>query len=453
MRLAVTEDTQNSKEPIALGSPIRKADEDKLAMVFAQTYTDVFLFSAQHGKWFFWNGQFWVKDETFVVREHIRRLARAHNVNETVSMSRASFVSGIEKHAKGDVNFSIHGSELDRDHQLLNTPDGTYNLVTGLRQQHNPNDRITKIAAVSPSPVGGTVFTKFLDEITQGDLDLQLFLQRLLGSILSGAREEHWIAFWIGDGRNGKSTLAEAIEFVLGNYAKKISASVLLSQKYDAHPTEIANLQGIRMALSSEIQEGSFINEAKIKELTGDEVISARYMRQDFFEFQRTHKHIVLGNSRPQLRTIDPAMRSRLKLVPFKACFVEKEDHSLADKLRNDAGYILHWLMEGHRMWLESERHIGSCAAVEAELDEYFSSQSTPDMWIRECCTAVSDEGQPKSFWNTSTQLYESYQSWKKARSETPLSLTRWAEFMKRHFVAGRSDGIRYAGVKLTPKK
>jgi phage/plasmid-associated DNA primase len=86
---------------------------------------------------------------------------------------------------------------------------------------------------------------------------------------------------------------------------------------------------------------------------------------------------------------------------------------------------------------------------VDGEIDDYFSSQSTPDMWVEEECKCVPDEGQPGSFWSTSTKLYESYQTWKRNRGEVPLSQTRWAEFMKRSFTAVVSNGIRYKCVRL----
>ena len=152
--------------------------------------------------------------------------------------------------------------------------------------------------------------------------------------MLSGAREEHWLVYWFGTGRNGKNLLADLVFYILGEYAHKLPASALMSKKHDSHPSELTGLRGVRLALSSEIEEGSFWNEARLKELTGDEFITARYMRQDAFTFTKSHKHLILGNHRPQIKTVDEAIKSRVLLVPFDVSFAGREDRDLPHKIR-----------------------------------------------------------------------------------------------------------------------
>ena len=264
---------------------LQKPTEDKVALMFAHKHEGKLIYSHQHATWFKWQGTHWLKEETMLAQEYVRKLSRQLNSKGLTNLGRSGFIKGVESLAKGDRRLAVHGGELDNERYLLNTPDGTINLDgVATVSNHDPKDLITKVTSVGPSNAGGEVFAKFLDEITLGDEELQGFLQRALGSILSGAVEEHWIMFWIGEGRNGKNTLGDVIASILGQYAKQVPSSTLLSKKNDAHPTELANLQGVRLAISSEIPEGSFMNEARVKELTGDARISARYMRQNFFE-------------------------------------------------------------------------------------------------------------------------------------------------------------------------
>lgn len=428
---------------------LQNPTEDSVALMFARKYKGELMYCHQHAAWFTWSGKHWQREETSLAKEYVRQLSRALNTHGKASMARSSFVNGAEQLARGDRAFAVHSNKLDLDRWQLNTPAGTFNLLTRENHKHNPEDRITKITTVGPCSAGGEVFKQFMDDITLEDKELQSFLQRALGSMLSGAVEEHWLMFWIGEGRNGKNTLGDAIKDILGDYARQVPASTLLSTRNESHPTDLANLQGIRLAISSEIPEGSFFNEARIKNLTGDATIPARFMRGDFFEFTRTHKHLIYGNSRPQLRAVDLAIKSRLKIVPFRANFTSKEDPDMPAKLEKESSYILQWLMDGHQSWLDAGKQIGSCAAVDAELDDYFASQSTPELWLEECCSVTLDSDEPGRYWAKAKDLYESYRQWKLNRGEHAVSQTRWSDFMSAKFQKMKADGVRYRGVVL----
>ena len=426
--------------------------EDNVALIFEDIFKEKFRYCPQSSKWLEYVSTHFQEEETGLVLNQIRDLVRKVNTSSHATAARSSFVSGVEKLMKSSRTFAVHGDKFDQDNFLLNTPSGTYNLLHPFDlKPHNPLDLITHITSVSPSEPYGRLFHKFLDEITVDDKELQEFLQVSLGAMLSGAIEDHWIMFWIGSGRNGKNVLGDLIQKILGTYAKKVPSATLLSTNRETHPTTLANLKGIRVAISSEIPEGSFMNDALVKELTGDPTISARYMRQDFFEFKRTHKHLVYGNTRPQIRSIDQGIQSRLRIVPFKACFAGREDTRLPEKLWIEAPYVLHWLMEGHQKWLDKGRKLGTCAAVADATNDYFASQSTPGLWFEECCQIVGDEGQVGRYWDTSSELYASYSEWKKERGENPITHTEWGYFMRKNFKRIKSDGIRYTGLKLAP--
>jgi putative DNA primase/helicase len=252
------------------------------------------------------------------------------------------------------------------------------------------------------------------------------FHQVSLGACLSGAVEDHWLLFWYGVPRAGKNTLGELVEALMGDYARTIPTSTLMSKKFESHPTEMANLQGIRLATSSELSDGDHWNEALVKKLTGDATLSARWIGGNFFEFERTFKLLVYGNYRPQLRSADEALRARLKIVPFNVSFLGREDKGLAGRLQAEMSYVLQWLIDGHQQWLEAGKKLPECAAVDAEISHYFEGQSTPKMWLRECCEILTKEDRQNLQLPTVTQCYRNYKSWKEARGESPLSQTRW---------------------------
>lgn len=426
--------------------------QDAIAQVFEIQNAGKLLFNHSRGKWLAWDATRWRIETTELAFDHVRQLSRRMNWEGTSTLGSSSFAGGVEKFCRSSRAFSVHGEDFDADNYLLNTPGGTIDLRTGETRAHSQADRISLCSAVSPEPGGGAAFRRFLSEITLGDAALQEFLQVSTGACLSGAVEAHWLLFWVGSGRNGKNTLGDLIEAAMGDYSRTIPASTLMSARNGAgHPTDIANLQGIRLAVSSEVSDGDHWDESRIKSVTGDTTISARFMRQDFFEFRRTHKHLIYGNHRPQLRTVDAAMRTRLQIVPFRASFAGREDLGLPARLRGELGYVLHWLLEGHAAWIGAGRKLPRCAEVDAEMLDYFDTQSTPEMWLKERTEPVQDL--ISKLYPRAGDLYADYSQWKKERGENPVSAVRWAETMKRSYRKVAMNGtVRYQGLRLIPK-
>ena len=420
------------------------ATQDNVGLAFAERCRGEYVFLHGHGKWARWDGTRWCIDTLGSAREEVRRLARAHNIKSHAQCASLSFVNGALGLAQSDPRFAREVTNFDQDNYLLNCPDGTYDLRTMICQAHNPEDCITLVTPVSPVQTGGEEFRKFLDDITAGDVDLQLFLQRSLGSCLSGAIEEHWLLFWYGLGRNGKNTLAERVTKAMGEYAGVIPTSTLMAQKNPEHKTELMSLKGKRLVTSGEVEEGSHWAEARIKELTGDSAISARYMKQDYVTFQRTHKHLLHGNHQPLLTNVDPAIRSRMKVVPFSVSFEGREDNDLVARLDRELGYVLFWLMEGHRAWMAAGKRIGTCEAVQAASAAYYEEQSTVEMWLSECCDIVS-EVRANNEWASANDLYSSYTSWMVANGSRPLGDRRFsAKMQSLGHPKVMSNGARY---------
>ncbi len=157
-------------------------------------------------------------------------------------------------------------------------------LRTGAVRPPCRTDYSTKRAAVDPAG-GCPRWRQFLGEMTGGDADLQAYLQRVAGYCLTGLTSEHVMFFLYGTGANGKSVFINTLAGIWGDYAAVAAMKTFIASRQDHHPTDIAGLHGARLVIAQETERGRRWAESKIKILTGGDKITARFMRQDFFEF------------------------------------------------------------------------------------------------------------------------------------------------------------------------
>jgi putative DNA primase/helicase len=286
--------------------------------------------------------------------------------------------------------------------------DATYDLHTGIGRPPDPLDYITKKTACSVAPAGTPhpLWTAFLDRVTDHNTELQDFLQRYMGYCCTGFTSEHVFVFAYGTGANGKSTFINTIARIFGNYATVADMSTFLASNVEHHPTDLAKLMGARLVVAQETQKGRRWDETKIKALTGGDKLTARFMRQDFFDFVPKFKLFICGNYKPQLASVDEAIRRRLLLVPFTVQIPPAErDLHLAEKLWEERRAILRWCIDGCLEW----QRIG-LAPPKAVLDateEYFEEQDTIQEWLEDC----TEDGGALAF-TRSSELFASWKTW-----------------------------------------
>lgn len=414
-------------------------------------------------KWAYWTGQRWdmdsrmahgTVDEVAVAMGDRARSDPALTPAQRTTVGRTvgslQFRLGVRGVCEHEPVLCASPGDFDADPFVLNTPDALVDLRTGATIENRRDRLVSKMARCSPvlDRHEGSRFAAFLREITGGNFETESFLQRALGACLlgKGVTADAWLLFMIGSGRNGKSVLMEAVSHAMGTYAGKVPSSTLLSQdnNNERHPTEIAYLRGLRLGYAAEIDEGKRWNESRIKELTGDRRVTARVMRGDPFEFDLTHHFVIAANHRPALSNPDPALRARLRMVPFLQCFTGNEEPGLYEKLRDEAPIVLGWLLRGARIFLARNR-LDGCPQSDAETEDYFDAHSTLEMWIGERCTI--DE-----FAVTSAKdLYADFRRWKETRGEGIHGLGRFMEQLNRDTrftrVRGVLRGLR--GVRL----
>jgi putative DNA primase/helicase len=302
--------------------PVEFSD-DALAQVFTERYGADLRYTAAWGRWSIWNGHAWKTDDTRRVldlaRDVCREVSKSCRRDEKLArhVASARTIAAVERLAQADQKrHAATVDQWDADLWALNTPGGVVDLKTGAIRPARQEDYCTKTTAVAP---GGDchLWRTFLARITNGDRDLEAFFQRMCGYALTGVTREHAMFFLYGTGANGKSKFVEAISGAMGDYAKVAPIETFIDSKSQNHPTDVAGLQGARLVTAIETEDGRRWAESKVKTLTGGDRITARFMRQDFFEYTPQFKLVVAGNHKPGLRTVDESMRRRFNLLPF----------------------------------------------------------------------------------------------------------------------------------------
>ncbi len=419
-----------------------------LALAFTQEHQGRYLFNVTRRAWLEWTGTHWQILPEGAMLDRVRHFCSLAESNRTKSVG---FWQGVITTLQADPAFLRTQDHFDRDTWLLNTPSGTCDLRTGEFKAHDPSDHLTQITATDPDSGQGAAWSPFLTEVTCGDATLAADLQVMLGAGLSGAVPDHWIGYFFGSGRNGKSALIEVVAHALGSYARAVPSETFVAARNDPHPTGLTTLAGARFAYANEVPPSRHFNEALLKAVSGDAVIKARFMGGDYFDIPRTWKLFLIGNDLPQVKAVDVAIRRRLHFVPFNADFSGREDATLPDRLRAEAGTILHWLIEGHRKWVEAGCRFKPGPAIAAMSEDYFAAQSTPDMWLTERVSIVENDGRSASAWPNVRDLYQNYCEWKTSRREEPVTETRFGLWLKgkRSVRVVRANGSRCVGAAL----
>src|SRR6516165_7879252 len=247
---------------------------------------------------------------------------------------------------------------------------------------------------------------------------------------------EHRCVFAHGAGTNGKSTLLNTINRIFGDYATVADVGTFLAHNHERHPTDIAKLHGARLVVAQETERGRRWDEVKIKAMTGGDKMTARFMRQDFFDFTPVFKLFITGNNRPHLDNVDEAMRRRLMIVPFTVQIPPDErDPQLPAKLMKEAPAILRWCIDGCLDW----QRIGlqpPTVVTEATM-EYFNDQDIIKQWLDEC----TEDGGPYAFTNSGT-LYSSWKKWCDEHGCSPGSAKSFTQALSdRGYIQKRGTG------------
>jgi putative DNA primase/helicase len=411
-------------------------------------------------KWLVWDGKRWVKDDT----GEVYRLAKdtvASIYQEARSAPDDDTRKALGKHAmrseagarikemvdlaRSDV--PVTPDQLDASRDLLNVLNGTIDLRTGELREHRREDLITKIAPAkyrpeATAPTWGT----FLERVLPGE-ELRAFVQRAAGYSATGDTSEQCLFINHGTGANGKTTCQEAIAAALGDYAMRAPTEMLLTKRSGGVPNDVARLKGARFVSASETEEGRRLAESLVKDLTGQDSITARFMWAEFFDFTPTHKLWLSTNHKPEIRGTDNAIWRRIRLIPWSVTIPPAEqDKKLPTALRHELPGILAWIVRGCLAW--RREGLQAPDEVRKATGQYRAEMDVLAGFLAECCEL--DTGH----WEYAKDLYECYRRWCDENGERPEPQRKFGGRLgergfQRDRGGSRGAGI-WRGVRLT---
>ena len=305
---------------------------------------------------------------------------------------------------------AITPKELDADGYLLCTPDGTYDLRKGMagRMDHQPEHFMTKVTSVSPSNKGMDLWAKQLDLLFCGNQDLIDYVQLVAGTACIGKVMIEQLVIAYGCGANGKSTFWNTLARVLGSYSGNMSADALTVGTRRNIKPEMAELKGKRLVIAAELEEGTRLNTATVKQLSSTDEVYAEKKYKDPFSYIPSHMLVLYTNHLPKVGAIDAGTWRRLIVVPFNARIVGKSDiKNYAEHLYQNAGEaVLAWVIEGAKRVIDLDFKIKLPAVVEAATAKYREENDWLTHFLGECCEIGS------TFTARSGEVYQAYRNY-----------------------------------------
>lgn len=412
------------------------------------------------GKWLVWNGSRWQVDDVGAIvqraKDTVRRIyneaAGLADKDEREAIARWAVRSETMQRIEAMINLArsepgvpISSVLLDTDPMLLNCLNGTVDLRTGKLRPHQRDDKCTKIAPVAFDPDARCPrWDRFLDVVTGHNPTVQSYLQRCIGYTLTGDISEQVLFFLHGNGSNGKSTTLEVPRTILGDYAQKAPQEMITLQRFDGGvPNHIARLQGARMAVLNEVEEGRYMAESAVKDLTGGDTITARYMRAEWFDFRPTHKLWMYGNHKPVIRGTDHGIWRRVRLIPFTVTIPKEQcDQHLKEKLLAEAPGILAWAVRGCLDW--QRNGLGTPEIVQAATEGYRSEMDMLGLFLEDRCIQQPTATVPKG------DLYAAYETWCEQNGERPVAKRTFGQRLREKGIEERKSGTHlWVGVGL----
>jgi len=434
------------------------------AEALADLWRDHYRWAGHRGTWMAWTGQRWepvteqqaATGATTALRKHYaRQLGEARDREEIGRLTGLvtdactySRIVGALSFLKGFAGFHTDAEAWDADPWLLNVANGTIDLRTGTLKPHDPADLCTKLAPVTfdPEAKGPTWEAHLSYFLPDGNVRRQV--QRDLGMALVGADLEEMLPIWYGVGANGKSTTARTIQAVLGDYASRAAPNLLIQRRHEQHPTEVADLAGRRVVFSVEVGSGAQLDEAKAKDLSGGDRIKARYMRQDFFEFDSTWTIFLLCNHKPVIGGTDVGIWRRVRLIPWTVSMPRQEQQPQEEvvvRLVAEGSAVLRWLLDGLADWRRDPHWLAD--EVRAATKDYRAEQDRLAGFLAECCEERLRVSVGVG------ELYDAYAAWCEEAGEEPLGKRAFGERLRdRGITQKRPPGgrtRRWVGIRL----
>lgn len=389
---------------------------------FVDKFGDTVRYCAKLGKegvWLIWDGKRWQIDETL----KIHKMARDVVPNIYTDAQNATYKADKERLFNWAIRteglatrnnmvkdarpmLAIAAEDLDTHPWLLNVRNGTIDLETGKLLPHQQSHCLTKLTKIDYDDQASCPdWLAYLHQAQHGKQDMVDYLQKAIGYSLTGSVAEKCMFILHGPKNTGKTTFIEIMQMLLSEYAIKIQTQTLMWRREKQQSNDIAALKGARFVHASEAEEHERLAEAQIKEMTGGDTITARFLHAEFFQFQPEFKLWLSTNHKPKASN-DDALWGRLKLIPFTNRVPEDQiDRKLRSKLQAELPGILKWAIDGCLRW--QKEGLGDPPDVTKATNDYRGQMDIIGHFLDECCEIGDD-----SYSELARELYAGYKQW-----------------------------------------
>lgn len=451
-------DNKKDKEPVY---PNRSWDDTGNADRFIDRFGDIVRYSYIDNKFIVYEDNLWTKDDRGTIRSLVD-LTVQDMTKEKIEVSGDLDPEEIEKawqkHLKNSRNnnkkkamvdelkhrVSVMPDEFDTDDMLLNVDNGYLDLASGELLPHDISKMFSRKANFEYTDrMDCPTWEKFLKDIFDSDDELIKYIQKAVGYSITGSTKEQVMFILFGNGRNGKSVFVETISEIIGTYSRNIRADSLMVKQQSGVNNDIAALDGARFVTSSEPNEGFRFDEGLIKQLTGGDKITARFLYGEDFDFHPKFKLWVSSNHKPIIRGTDDGIWRRMVLIPFLVQIPEhKMDKDLKYKLLREAPAILDWALEGALLWQKEGLEMPD--SIKQASQSYRQEMDVLESFIGDVCN-VSPGAKARA-----GELFSEYKDWAKENEEYLMSKQKFGQKMKEKFEYKRdSSGRYYDGLKI----
>lgn len=436
-------------------------DDTGNAARFTDTFGKVVRYSYVRKNWYFYNDKTWELDQEGKVKslvDEILTKMKREPVFVPDDGDEDAAKKALQKHIKysrgsnGKTNMlkesqhllPIQPEQFDKDKHLLNVQNGYIDLKTGDLHNHDKEKYFSKIASIEyTDKIDYPLWDDFLMKIFDGNRELINYMQRAVGYSLSGSTEEQVMFILYGNGRNGKSVFLDIITEMLGNYTTNIQPQTLMVKPMSGSAnSDIARLQGARLVTTTEPNDGMRFDEGLVKQVTGGDKVTARFLYGDEFDYHPEFKLWMATNHKPIIRGTDDGIWRRMVIIPFTVQIPDHQvDKNLKYKLRREMTAILNWAVEGYQEWRRTG--LNEPTIIKRQRQEYRTEMDVVELFIEECCVRKDGER------GKASDLYNVYASWAKDNNQYLMSNTKFGKELSQKFQKITSNGVHYIGIKL----
>lgn len=422
---------------------------------FAETFKNDLGYVPSIKSWRGWNGKYWENASPLgYIREFFEKLISSvdYEDKKKIIQCRSNFrIQGMLNLAKQ--NMVITENTFDQNDWLLNFQNGTYNLSRAQFREHKKEDYITKILDINYSrDARAPRWKKFMSEIMQGSQELVMFLQRALGYALTGSTKEQAMFVLHGDTNNGKSKFLWVLRELFGDYGASIDPGTLMVHKNETIRSDLARLKGTRFVSTREAshdKKRSMLDESIIKQITGDDILTVRFLNKEYFELRPTWKVFFATNYQPYIAGADPAIQRRMFIIPFYAKFGKghlPDDKEIEHKLLEEKEGIMPWIINGCLSWISNGLRPPS--EVITKTSEYHEEMDPIGAFVESRCFFHS------SIKIAIATIYEEYKKFCRTNGDMPLGKIDFGRDLKQKYFHSikkmKSQHTRYwSGIAL----